>query len=125
MTSPGNDNEPVTWHYIAASTAALFFADNGIAIAEWKGKKICIAQQDNAFYAFAYKCPHAGAPLSTARLMNGAAIICPVHRYKFSLKNGYNTSGEGYYLKTWPVKVTTAGVYIGEKNTNNFWKIFQ
>ncbi len=63
MTSLSNSNDSLTWHYIAASTEALFFADNGIAIAEWKGKKICIAQQDNAFYAFAYKCPHTGVPL--------------------------------------------------------------
>ena len=45
----------------------------------------------------------------------------PVHSYtaagnytvKYSLQNGRNTSGEGYYLKHWPVEMRDDGVYVG------------
>ena len=40
-------------------------------------------------------------------------IICPVHRFKFSLANGRNTSGEGYYLKTYAIRQDENGIYIG------------
>jgi 3-phenylpropionate/trans-cinnamate dioxygenase ferredoxin subunit len=36
-----------------------------------------------------------------------------VHRYKFSLQNGRNTSGEGYYLKTYPVEVRGEAIFVG------------
>jgi 3-phenylpropionate/trans-cinnamate dioxygenase ferredoxin subunit len=29
------------------------------------------------------------------------------------MKNGRNVSGEGYYLKHWPVEVREEGVYVG------------
>jgi 3-phenylpropionate/trans-cinnamate dioxygenase ferredoxin subunit len=39
--------------------------------------------------------------------------VCPLHRYRFSLANGRNTSGEGYFLKTYPVKEDDDGVWVG------------
>jgi 3-phenylpropionate/trans-cinnamate dioxygenase ferredoxin subunit len=39
-------------------------------------------------------------------------IICPLHRYKFSLVNGRNVSGEGYHLKTWKVAWREDGVWV-------------
>jgi 3-phenylpropionate/trans-cinnamate dioxygenase ferredoxin subunit len=33
------------------------------------------------------------------------------------MKNGTNVSGEGYYLKHWPVEIREGGVFVGmEKN---------
>ncbi|MCX6337228.1 MAG: hypothetical protein NT153_08110 [Bacteroidetes bacterium] len=40
-------------------------------------------------------------------------IVCPLHRYRFSLQNGRNTSGEGYYLKTYPIEHREDGIFIG------------
>ena len=40
-------------------------------------------------------------------------IVCPLHRYKFSLTNGRNTSGEGFYMKTFPVEMREEGLYVG------------
>jgi 3-phenylpropionate/trans-cinnamate dioxygenase ferredoxin subunit len=39
-------------------------------------------------------------------------IVCPLHRYKFSMVNGRNVSGEGYHLKTWKVEWREDGVWI-------------
>ena len=39
-------------------------------------------------------------------------VVCPLHRYRFSLQNGRNTSGEGYYLKTYPTQMKEDGLYV-------------
>jgi 3-phenylpropionate/trans-cinnamate dioxygenase ferredoxin subunit len=36
------------------------------------------------------------------------------------LQNGRNTSGEGYYLKTYPVQSTVNGVFVGIEETGFF-----
>jgi 3-phenylpropionate/trans-cinnamate dioxygenase ferredoxin subunit len=40
-------------------------------------------------------------------------IVCPLHRYRFDVSNGRNVSGEGYYLKTYPVEQRPDGLYVG------------
>jgi 3-phenylpropionate/trans-cinnamate dioxygenase ferredoxin subunit len=47
-------------------------------------------------------------------------VVCPLHRYRFNVKNGYNSSGEGFYLKTYPVEQREDGVYIGLEKTGLF-----
>ena len=39
-------------------------------------------------------------------------VVCPLHRYKFDLKTGRNTSGEGFFLKRWVVEVNDEGVFV-------------
>ncbi len=64
-------------------------------------------------YACAAKCPHAGGSIADGYIDQIDNVTCPLHRYKFSLQNGRNTSGEGYYLKTFPVQTTGDGIFIG------------
>jgi len=100
------------WHKVAESEEAIFFSENHIAVAEVNGRKICIGRHRDTLYAFAYKCPHASGIMADGYIDALGNIVCPVHRYKFNLQNGRNTSGEGYYLKRWPVEVRADGVYV-------------
>ena len=100
------------WHKIAESAQELNFAANHIAVIETAGKKKCIGRYNGKLYAFAYNCPHASGIMADGYIDALGNIVCPVHRYKFNLQNGRNTSGEGYYLKHWPVDVREDGVYI-------------
>lgn len=100
------------WHKIAASEADLEFGSNNIAIASIQEKKICIGRFNDQLFAFAYTCPHAGGIMAEGYIDPLGNIVCPVHRYKFSMKNGRNTSGEGYHLKHWPVEIRADGVYV-------------
>ncbi|MEO5682815.1 MAG: nitrite reductase (NAD(P)H) small subunit [Chitinophagaceae bacterium] len=90
----------------------LHFAANNVAVVTVNDKKICIGRYQEQLYAFAYKCPHASGIMADGYLDALGNIVCPIHRYKFSLKNGRNTTGEGYYLKTWPVEMRENGVYV-------------
>ena len=51
-------------------------------------------------------------------------IVCPVHGYRYELKNGRNSSGEGYYLKNWPVEIRKDGVYLGMEESSTYWSLF-
>ena len=102
-----------TWHKIAGSIAEIGFSPEGLAQMEAAGKKFCIAKQNNKLNACAHSCPHAGGIMAEGYLDPLGNIVCPVHRYKFSLQNGFNTTGEGYFLKTYPVEIREDGVYLG------------
>ncbi len=101
------------WHQVAESEADIHPAENGIASVEVKGKKICITKFQDAWFAFTWKCPHAGGPLAEGYIDVVGNIVCPLHRYKFSIKNGRNSSGEGYALKTYPTELRPEGLFIG------------
>ena len=40
-------------------------------------------------------------------------IVCPIHRYIFNFENGRDITGEGYYLKIYPVEVNEGGIFLG------------
>lgn len=101
-----------SWHKIADRTEDLPFATNQIAVVEAAGKPLCVGKYQNAYYAFAYTCPHAGGVMAKGFIDALGNVACPLHRYKFSLKNGYNVTGEGYRLKTYPVAIRTDGIYV-------------
>ena len=116
-------SQSLQWVKVAETIAEIIFNQNGIAELAAGGKQICVAQFRNKFFAFSTKCPHASGRLVDGYLDALGNIVCPLHRYKFCLSNGRNISGEGYYLKHWPVKVEDNGVFVGfEKNA--FFNIF-
>jgi nitrite reductase/ring-hydroxylating ferredoxin subunit len=109
-----------TWHKIAESIAEINFSSNGLAEIEVNGKRICIGLYNNDLFACTQKCPHAGGILSEGYIDVVGNIVCPLHRYKYSLQNGRNVSGEGYFLKTFPVELREDGVYISISNPGLF-----
>lgn len=112
-----------TWHKIAETGLDMEMGSNGIGVVEVKGKKICVARFGEEWFGFAFKCPHAGGFMSDGYIDAIGNVVCPLHRYKFNLKNGRNTSGEGYYLKTYPVQLQEDGLFIGlpDNNLFTFW----
>jgi len=97
---------------IADSINELQFAENNIAVIFALQKKICIAKSGAELRAFSARCPHAGGDLSEGALDQKGNVICPVHGYRFSLKNGRDTANEGYFLKTFRIKENEDGVFI-------------
>ena len=110
-----------TWHKIADHLDELDFSSNNISVAEVKGKKICIGKFKEGVFAFAYKCPHAGGLLAEGYIDALGNIVCPIHRYKYDMKNGRNITGEGYYLKNWPVEIRENGVFVGLEQSSGIF----
>jgi len=105
--------DKMQWIKVAESLEQLSFNTQNIAEVKAGEKLICIARFKEELFAFAAKCPHASGLLAEGYIDALGNIVCPLHRYKFCLKNGRNVSGEGYYLKHWPVIIKDDGIFIG------------
>jgi 3-phenylpropionate/trans-cinnamate dioxygenase ferredoxin subunit len=108
----------IRWVKIADGLQELALNGEGLSECDAGGKPLCIARHGDRLLACAQKCPHAGGYLSEGYVDAAGNIVCPVHRYKFSLETGKNVSGEGYYLKTYPVELRPDGIYVGFKEKN-------
>jgi nitrite reductase/ring-hydroxylating ferredoxin subunit len=101
------------WFKVAESKEELFSSGNKLLEISVNQKKICLGINKENLFACAHKCPHAGGRMADGWLDPLGNIVCPLHRYRFDVANGRNLSGEGYFLKTYPVALRSDGVYIG------------
>lgn len=101
-----------TWHKIAESLAEIDFGPNGLTEIEVNGKTICVGKHQDQLFACTQKCPHAGGILANGHLDALGKLVCPLHRYKFDPSSGRNTSGEGYFLKTFSIEKRVDGIYV-------------
>ena len=113
-------NKKYLWHKIAHHISEINFSATGLAEVQVNNKTICIALNKNKLFACTQKCPHAGGIMANGYIDALGNIVCPLHRYKYSLHNGRNTSGEGYYLKTFPIEIRNEGVFVGIESNNLF-----
>ncbi len=103
----------INWVKIADTAAEIIWQNNQMSVIEVEGKKITLVTFKESIFAIAHKCPHASGIMADGFIDGLGNVVCPLHRYKFSLENGRNTSGEGYYLKTYPVLLNNEGLFIG------------
>ena len=109
-----------TWHKLSDNIEALQIPASNLVEIELGEKKICIALHNQTVFACAAKCPHAGGSMAEGCIDAIGNVVCPIHRYKFNLAHGKNTSGEGYYLKTYPVQMRPDGIFVGFEVNNLF-----
>lgn len=57
------------------------------------GHRIAVFRTDDAVYALAADCPHAGGPLQDGLVADGC-VTCPLHGWRFELSSGAALSGE-------------------------------
>lgn len=105
-------SKKIKWHKIAENSNEILWQSNNLCIVDIADKKITLAKFNNSIFAFAYKCPHASGIMANGFIDATGNIVCPLHRYKFSLQNGRNVSGEGYFLKTYLVEEKAEGVFV-------------
>lgn len=108
----------IEWFRIAADPGEFMFESNQVAVITCNNKNVCIARHQDVLYAFAYLCPHASGIMANGYIDPLGNIVCPTHRYKFSMANGRNVSGEGYHLKTYALETRPDGVYLAMEKTN-------
>lgn len=101
------------WHKVAENEAILPWQENNMCLVEAGNKKITLARFNEQLFAFAWKCPHASGIMADGHINATGQVTCPLHRYRFDMKTGRNTSGEGYYLKTFSVEIREDGVFVG------------
>jgi 3-phenylpropionate/trans-cinnamate dioxygenase ferredoxin subunit len=106
-------NKIYNWHFVAVDIQSLGFGQFPIielAVAE---KNICLALHKETLFAFQSICPHAGAKMVNGYIDAQGNAVCPLHKYKFALKNGDNVTGEGYNMRTYPIEFREDGIFVG------------
>jgi 3-phenylpropionate/trans-cinnamate dioxygenase ferredoxin subunit len=116
-------SDKINWTKISESLEEIPFGENNLAGVMAGEKKVCVGKYKGELFAFAAKCPHASGVLAEGFIDALGNVVCPLHRYKFCMKNGRNVSGEGYYLKHWAVEVREDGVYVALEN-KGFFSLF-
>jgi len=111
------ESEKLSWYKIASHVSEIPFSANNLASFEMNGKQVCLGKFEGRIFAFANICPHASGLLSEGEIDKSGNVICPVHQYKYDMRNGRNVTGEGYYLKRWPLELRADGIYIGITTT--------
>lgn len=107
----------LNWIKIADSEQEIEFGPNNIAEINAGERQICIGRFSGKLFAFSNKCPHASGLFVNGYIDAIGNVVCPIHRYKFCMRNGRNVSGEGYFLKNWVVEIRENGIYVAmEKN---------
>lgn len=66
--------------------------EHGRGLVKIGERKICLVQHNGNLHAFDHLCPHAKHSLLEGKINYQNEIICPLHGYRYSLKNG--TEGE-------------------------------
>jgi 3-phenylpropionate/trans-cinnamate dioxygenase ferredoxin subunit len=117
------DQKNWKWYKVAESEEVIDWQPNNMCLVDAGAKKVTLARCNDQLFAFAHKCPHAGGILADGSINAAGHVTCPLHRYRFDMKKGRNTSGEGYYLTTYTIEKREDGIYVGWED-KGFWASF-
>lgn len=76
-----------------------------------QGRNFAVYNFEGNFYAIDDECPHKGASLGAGFLEYGH-VICPLHAWRFDIKNGYCFNNPQKPVKTYPTRVVDGWVQI-------------
>ena len=79
--------------------------------AKVNGRRLCLIRHQGKLYAMGDKCPHAGGPLHQGKINEKNEVVCPWHRFPFSLETGQSDSG-GYFVETYEVKCENRAIWV-------------
>jgi len=80
-----------------------------VALAD--GREIAVFNVADTYYAIDNRCPHQGGALGKGPL-EGTVVTCPLHRFKIDLRDGMCPWNRVLRVKTYPVVVDAARVYV-------------
>lgn len=75
---------------------------------EVEGVRLAIFKVEGEIFILGGTCPHANAPLGRGWLEDGC-VVCPLHRWKFSLATGACRTEPGHPVQKFPARVDESG----------------
>ena len=111
------EESPIDANWVHVGATSDFPSDGGgtIRYGEVQIAVFHFAERDE-WYASQNMCPHMNAFVLSKGIIGTAdgepKVACPLHKKPFSLRTGKCISGEGYAIKTFPVKVEDDQVYL-------------
>ena len=78
---------------------------------EVDGLRIAVFNNEGEVSAILGRCPHANGPLGLGWIEEGEAV-CPLHRWRFSLKNGRCSTVRGESVHVFRCEVREGDVWV-------------
>ncbi len=82
--------------------------------------EIAVFKVDGKVYALSDVCPHQHSPIILDGFIEGDFVVCPVHGWKFYLKDGKKENGYNG-LKSYPVKIQHKKVFVEVSESKFRW----
>ena len=83
----------------------------GLHLVRVKGRKVVVGTLEGRLYAFEALCPHAGGPMELSEC-DGAIVSCPLHAWRFDLRDGGKELHGYRSLPLRPVKAEAGDVFV-------------
>jgi nitrite reductase (NADH) small subunit len=96
--------------FLAACGADEVAAGRGHSL-ELAGLRVAILNDGGTYYALTARCPHAGGDLGHGWIEDGEAV-CPLHRWRFRLKDGRCTTIRGESVHRFPCELREETVWV-------------
>jgi nitrite reductase/ring-hydroxylating ferredoxin subunit len=80
---------------------------------EVSGQKITLFNIDGAYHAIFDTCPHKSTAPLVRGTLDGLAVRCPNHGYRFDLQTGECNISPQFNTRVYPVKVEGEDILIG------------
>ena len=98
-------------HWVPALDRAKL-EKSGRAVVRLGGKQVALFLTEQGIFACNNRCPHEGYPLCEGSLDEQCRLTCNWHNWKFDLKTGANAYGLGERLRTYPVELRGAEIWL-------------
>jgi len=76
-------------------------------------RRICIAHSEEGYSAVSDTCPHLGESLSRGSINYLNEVICPLHGYRFKLKDGRECQQRTPDLDIYKIELREDGLFLG------------
>ena len=74
--------------FASITEAEAVLQENQPKLVKALGRNICVVRRNDQIIAFENECPHMGESLHQGNINYLGEIVCPLHSYRFNLKDG-------------------------------------
>jgi len=76
-------------------------------------RRICLVKHEGRYHAFDNLCPHNLHSLFEGNINYLGEVICPLHSYRYNLKDGLECEGRSGSLTIHQIEFREEGIFLG------------
>jgi nitrite reductase [NAD(P)H] small subunit len=80
-------------------------------IVDVEGHRVALYRVGDTVVALSDQCPHAGGSLGAGWIEDGE-VVCPLHHWRFRLRDGRCSNVSGYGVARWECEVRGGSVWV-------------
>lgn len=76
-------------------------------------RRVCLFHNAGSYHAFDHLCPHNKHSLLEGSINHLGEVVCPLHGYRYSLKDGRECDSKSGSLTIHRIEIRDEGVFLG------------